>query len=257
VPGAQGVEVPAHDGRSAVSALLDRAQQHLQLLGPVRGVAAVLQVRRSHEHGDTVDGDRRQDGHAPADARLRGAGGEPPEADVGEPDDRRVLEPCHRRDGVAVQRALVLGPGRLALLELVTQTEFDELDAEGVARPGVGGDGAGDVLVPGASHADVDLGEQAQLGAAGAQSSGQFDRSAPALDVPRRHPHPARQGFGGAGGPLVDLVEARQVLQQPAMEVFVAEPAGPALTVGPRRYVHPLSLSPGGPGASGAVTALP
>jgi len=134
---------------------------------------------------------------------------------------------------------------------------IDELDAEGVARPGVGGDGAGDVLVPGASHADVDLGEQAQLGAAGAQSSGQFDRSAPALDVPRRHPHPARQGFGGAGGPLVDLVEARQVLQQPAMEVFVAEPAGPALTVGPRRYVHPLSLSPGGPGASGAVTALP
>ena len=156
-----------------------------------------------------------------------------------------------------MQTPLVGGAGGLALLELVAQAEFDELDTEGVVGPGVGGDRVGGVQVVGPGHAHVDLGEQAEAGAARAQPSGQLDRSAPALDVPRGHPYPARQGLPGAGVALVELMEARQVLQQPAMEVVVAEPACPVLAVGPSRCVHPLSLSSPVPVGRGAVTAVP
>ena len=191
VGGTERVEVATDDGRSTSGARLERRQERLHLLGPVPGIGAVLQVGRGELHADAVDRDGGDDGHAAAHAGLGRTGGEPPEPDVGEADDDRVLQCRPRHDGVAVQTALVVAAGRLGLLERITEAELDELGAERVAGAQLRGDGVGHVHVLRSGHAGVDLGEQRDVGVAGRQPRRHRGRAPPALDVPGRHARPS------------------------------------------------------------------
>ena len=166
-----------------------------------------------------------------------------PEPDVGEADDDRVLERRPRHDRVAVQTALVVAAGRLGLLERITEAELDELGAERVAGAQLRGDGVGPVHVLRSRHAGVDLGQQRDVGVAGRQSRRDLARTPPALDVPGRHAHPARQLRRLPGLAPVDLVQAGKPGQQPAMKVLVAEPGRPTSPLRGGRCVHPPSLS--------------
>ena len=224
---AQRVEVAAHDGGTAVTPFVERLQEDFHLLRPVRGVGAVLQVGRCELHRDAVEADGGEHGDAATHPGLGRIGGEPPGARFGQPDDDRFAEVRRRHDGVAVEAPFVDAARRGALLRLVTQAELDELDAEHVARPDVGRDGVGDVLVVGAGHAVVELREQADGGAGGVEAGRQLHGAASALDVPGHDAQPARQVGGRAGVPPRDLVQAGELVQQPVVEIVVSDPGRP------------------------------
>jgi hypothetical protein len=67
---ADGVEVTADDGRTPCVALIDRPQDHLELLRPVVRRGPVLEVSGGHVDRDAVNGHGRDHRHAPAHTRL-------------------------------------------------------------------------------------------------------------------------------------------------------------------------------------------
>ena len=68
--------------------------------------------------------------------------------------------------------------------------------------------------------------------------------TASALDVPGHHAQPAREVGGGAGVPLGDLMQARELVEEPAVEFRVAHPGNPVGALVERRNVHAPSLPP-------------
>ena len=156
-----------------------------------------------------------------------------------------------------MKAALVGVAGCGALLVVVAETQLHELDAEDPSRAQVAGDAAGRVDVLGPGHTDVDLRQEAQVGACGPQRGRQGRGTTAALHVPCHHTDPPRER-GRRGGRLpLGLVEARDVGQQPVVERGVAQLCQPLLAYSCVRCIHPASLSPLRRGRPDARTAVP
>ncbi len=121
-----------------------------------------LVVHRDEEHRASHHRKLGQDGDAAADAALVELSVEPSAARF-QPDQSRAEQGSRGENAPAMQAVLVRLPGMPRALARIALAQLHELDAEDVASV----DGPGEIpkrmAVPGARHAEIDLGQQQRI----------------------------------------------------------------------------------------------
>ncbi len=154
---------------------------------------------------------------------------------VGKGNGVEVAERVAREDGIAVKRLAVVRSD--LRFDAAAFAEVQVAGGEGIVEPQRPGEVEGDVAVSRAGHADVELGEEEDVGIPGAGVAPEHIpnavEAAATLDVPRERPDGSgRRGRGRAEGAVNDGGEERLHFV-PEAAVAVGALKGPGRAKGP------------------------